>query len=67
MARRRYPPALSDQEGEIVKEILATEEPYTTGRHAEVDLQEVWHTSFYIDKPGCQWQYLPPAFHRQRR
>ena len=62
MARRNYPTDLSDQEWEIIKRILEREEPYTTGRHTEVELREVWNAIFYISKTGCQWQYLPHDF-----
>jgi putative transposase len=62
MARRSYPTDLSDQEWEIIKRILEREEPYTTGRHTEVELREVWNAIFYINKTGCQWQYLPHDF-----
>jgi putative transposase len=62
MARRSYPTDLSDQEWEIVNEIVVREEPYTTGRHAEVDLREVWNAIFYLNKTGCHWQYLPHDF-----
>jgi putative transposase len=62
MAKRSYPTDVSDAEWEIVKEVLVREEPYTTGRHAEVDLREVWNAIFYINKTGCQWQYLPHDF-----
>lgn len=55
MARRNYPTDLSDQEWEIINEILAKEAPYTTGRHAEVDLREVWNAIFYLNKTGCHW------------
>lgn len=62
MARRSYPTDLSEQEWEIVKKIIAKEEPYTTGRHAEVDLREVWKAIFYLNKTGCHWHYLPHDF-----
>ena len=62
MVRRSYPTDLSDQEWKIIKEILEREEPYTTGRPPEVDLREIWNAIFYINKTGCQWQYLPPRF-----
>ncbi|MFO1432682.1 MAG: IS5 family transposase [Candidatus Competibacteraceae bacterium] len=62
MVRRSYPTDLSDQEWKIIKEILEREEPYTTGHPPEVDLREIWNAIFYINKTGCQWQYLPHDF-----
>lgn len=62
MVRRSYPTDLSDPEWKIIKEILEREEPYTTGRPPEVDLREIWNAIFYINKTGCQWQYLPHDF-----
>ena len=62
MAKRSYPTDLSDQEWEIIKKVLEREEPYTTGRHPEVEWREVWDAIFYINKTGCQWHYLPHDF-----
>jgi putative transposase len=62
MVKRRYPTDLSDQEWEIIKGVLEKEEPYTTGRHTEVELRAVGNAIFYINKTGCQWYYLPHDF-----
>ena len=59
---KRYPSDLTDEEWEIIKAILDHEDPYTTGRPAEVDHREVLNAIFYINATGCQWRYLPKDF-----
>lgn len=59
---KRYPSDLTDEEWEVIQEILAQEDPYTTGRPAKVDNREVLNAIFYINATGCQWRYLPKDF-----
>ena len=56
---KRYPSDLTDEEWEMIKAILDHEDPYTTGRPAEVDQREVLNAIFYSNATGCQWRYLP--------
>jgi putative transposase len=62
MAEKRYLSDLTDEEWEIVKEILSREEPEATGRPVEVDYRRIWDAIHYINKTGCQWAYLPHDF-----
>ena len=63
MARRSYPTDLSDQEWEIIKRILEREEPYTTGRHPEVELREVWNAFFTLTKQVVSGNIDPTTSH----
>jgi putative transposase len=62
MVEKKYPSDLTDEEWEILKEILDQEKPAATGRPAEVDYRRVWDAIRYINKTGCQWGYLPHDF-----
>ena len=59
---KRYPSDLTDEEWEVIKEVLEQEEPYTTGRPQTVDRREIVNALFYLNKTGCQWRYLPKDF-----
>lgn len=62
MSQSKYPSDLTDWEWAIVKEVFEKEQPYTTGRPQEVDYRRIWDAIFYINKTGCQWNYLPHDF-----
>jgi putative transposase len=59
---KRDPSDLTDEEWDIREPILEKADPYTTGRPRQVDLREVVHAIFYLNKTGCQWRYLPKDF-----
>jgi putative transposase len=59
---KRYPSDLTDEEWEILKQVLDEVEPYTTGRPRKIDLREVLNAIYYMNKTGCQWRYLPKDF-----
>lgn len=59
----RYPSDLTDEEWEIV-------EPFTrpsrgSGRPRTIDTREVFNAIRYINRTGCQWEYLPKDFPNQ--
>ena len=62
MTDKKYPSDLTDEEWEIIKVILLKEEGRSMGRPREVDLRRVWDAISYINKTGCQWEYLPHDF-----
>lgn len=59
---KRYPSDITDEEWEVLKEILEQVEPYITGRPRKVDLREVLNAIYYLNKTGCPWRYLPKDF-----
>jgi putative transposase len=59
---QKYPSDLTDEEWEILKEIVEEIEPYTTGRPRTEDLRQIFNAIFYINKTGCPWRYLPNDF-----
>jgi len=62
MTDKKYPSDLTDEEWEVIKVILLKEEGRSMGRPREVDLRRVWDAISYINKTGCQWEYLPHDF-----
>jgi putative transposase len=62
MVDKKYPSDLTDEEWEIIKEILHQEERNRIGRPVEVELRRVFDAINYINKTGCQWAYLPHDF-----
>ena len=62
MTDKKYPSDLTDEEWEIVKEILHDEEKSVLGRPMKVELRRVCDAINYINKTGCQWAYLPHDF-----
>ena len=62
MTDKKYPSDLTDEEWEVVKMILLKEEGRSMGRPREVDLRRGWDAISYINKTGCQWDYLPHDF-----
>lgn len=58
----RYPSDLSDEEWEILKQILMELDPYTRGRPRKSEQREILNAIFYLNKTGCQWRYLPKDF-----
>jgi len=58
----RCPSDLTDEEGEILEPIINELESYTIGRPRKSDLRELLNASFYLDKTGYPWRYLPKDF-----
>ena len=60
LSRKVYPSDLTDAQWAIVEPMIppATRSP-RGGRPREVDMREVLHTIFYLNRSGCQWDMLP--------
>ena len=58
---KRYTSDLSDQQWEIIRELLPTN-PQGRGRPVEIDLREAVNGMLYVAKTGCQWENLPDEF-----
>ena len=58
---KRYTSDLSDQQWEMIHELLPTN-PQGRGRPVEIDLREAVNGMLYVVKTGCQWQNLPDEF-----
>lgn len=64
--RKRYPSDLTDQQWEIVRELIP--EPLKCrkgGRPRSVDMREVLNTILYQCRSGCQWDMLLPKPRQQ--
>jgi len=58
--RKRYPSDLSDQQWEIISELVPAQRTSKKGgRPRQVDMREVLNTIFYQCRSGCQWDMLP--------
>jgi putative transposase len=59
-SRKRYPSDLTDEPWAIVGPMIppATQHP-RGGRPRTVDMREVLHTLFSLNRSGCQWDLLP--------
>jgi len=59
-SRKKYPSDLTDEQWAIVGPMIppAKQNP-RGGRPREVDMREVLHTRFYLNRSGCQWDMLP--------
>jgi putative transposase len=55
--RKSYPSDLTDEQWELIKELLPAAKP--GGRPRKVDLREVINTLMFQARTGCQWGYLP--------
>ena len=60
--KNNYPSDVTDEEWEIIQEILEKENPYTRGRPRNTSLRRITNAIFYLNKTGCQWGYLPKDF-----
>jgi putative transposase len=58
MTRKAYPTDLTDEEWEILKELLPDAKP--GGRRRRVDLRDVLNAIFDRHRTGCAWARLPP-------
>ena len=58
--RKRYPSDLTDQQWEIISELIPRPRPSRKGgRPRSVDMREVLNTIFYQCRSGCQWDMIP--------
>jgi putative transposase len=55
--RKPYPSDLTDEQWELIKELLPAAKP--GGRPRKVDLREVINALMFQARTGCQWGYLP--------
>ena len=55
--RRAYPSDLTDEEWEIINELIPPALP--GGRPRGVDMRMVVNAIFYQNRTGCQWRFLP--------
>lgn len=59
-ARRSYPSDLTDQQWEVIKDLLPSTRP--VGRPRTTNIREVTNAIFYVVRTGCAWRYLPYDF-----
>jgi putative transposase len=57
--RRAYPTDLTDEQWVIIEPLIPAARSDGPGRKREVDLREVVNTILYLNRTGCQWEYLP--------
>ncbi len=58
--RKRYPSDLTDQQWEIISELIPRpRKSRKGGRPRSVDMREVLNTIFYQCRSGCQWDMIP--------
>lgn len=55
--RKAYPSDLTDQQWELVQELIPAALP--GGRPRETDMREVVNAILYLTRSGCQWDMLP--------
>lgn len=55
--RKAYPSDLTDQQWELVEELIPAALP--GGRPRETDMREVVNAILYLTRSGCQWDMLP--------
>jgi len=60
--RKRYLSDLTDEQWAILPAMIPPAKQNTQGgRPRKVDMQEVLHTLFNLNRSGCQWNILPHA------
>src|SRR5205809_5060382 len=60
LLRKHYPSDLTDEQWAIVEPMIPpAKQNAQGGRPRKVDLREVLHTLFYLNRSGCQWDMLP--------
>jgi putative transposase len=61
--QQRYPSDLTDREWELIEpDVRARPGP---GRPRELEIREVVNAIRYLNRTGCQWEYLPKDFPNQ--
>src|SRR6266849_6491494 len=60
LLRKHYPSDLTDEQWAIVEPMIPpAKQNAQGGRPRKVDMREVLHTLFYLNRSGCQWDMLP--------
>ena len=57
--RKPYPTDLTDEQWERIQPLLPPPKTKYGGRPRTVNLREVLNSIFYLNRTGCQWQFLP--------
>jgi putative transposase len=60
MTRRTYPTDLTDKQWELLEPFIPDAKP--GGRPREVNIREVVNALLYLNRTGCQWEFLPHEF-----
>jgi putative transposase len=60
MPRKRYPTDLTDKQWELLEPLIPASK--WGGRPREVDIREVVNALLYVNRTGCQWEFLPHDF-----
>lgn len=60
---QRYPSDVTDTEWILVEPYLSAKPG--PGRPRELDVREVFNAIRYLNRTGCQWEYLPKDFPNQ--
>lgn len=58
----RYPSDLSDDQWEIIDDLIPPPKNQHGGRPRTVSLREVVNAILYLNRTGCQWEMLPRDF-----
>lgn len=56
-ARRLYPSDLTDQQWELIKDLVPAARP--GGRPRTTDIRQIVNAVLYLTRTGCAWRYLP--------
>jgi transposase len=59
MRARTYPSDLTDEQWELVKDLIPV---YPGGRPRTTSMRDVLDATFYVLRTGCQWEFLPKDF-----
>lgn len=60
--RKRYPSDLTDDQWEILEDMVPPPNNRHGGRPRTVSIREVLNAIFYVNRTGCPWEYLPHDF-----
>ena len=64
MERQAYPSDLTDEQWQELEPLIPP--PKRGGRPRTTNMREVINAILYFLRTGCQWQYLPHEFPKQR-
>lgn len=59
MERQKYPSDLTDDQWDLIKDLIPRG---SRGPERQIDEREVVNAVLYINRTGCQWRYLPQGF-----
>ena len=57
--RKAYPSDLTDEQWELVRNLISLPDTKGLGRPRDIDLREVINAILYLNRSGCQWDMLP--------